>query len=195
MASINLLPWREEQRQQRQKNFFISLATALIFAVAVFVAALFFLDDLIDEQKNRNTFLQQEITALDQEIKEVDALLLERKNLLARMRAIQDLQISRPKVIKVLDALVRSVPKGIYLEDLARKDDSLIINGVATSNDQVSEFMRRLEKNDQFLEPKLKIVQRASNKDAEEGDTSMTFSLNVNESKPEVEDESEDGGN
>ena len=182
MARINLLPWREEQRQERQKQFVIAVVASAIFAVAVLYGAVIFFDNLLEEQNNRNTFLKKEVAKLVRAIKEVDVLERERKNLLARMQAIQNLQASRSKSVKVLDALVRTVPEGVYLTKVMRKNKVLTMSGVATSNGQVSGFMRRLEKNDQFLEPKLTVVQRTSNK---EDDLHMTFSLSVKESSIE----------
>ena len=182
MARINLLPWREEQRQERQKHFVIVSIASAIFAVAILYGAIMFFDDLLNEQNNRNTFLKKEVAKLVKAIKEVDILERERKNLLARMQVIQELQASRPKAVKVLDALVRAVPEGIYLTSVIREGGRLIMSGVATSNGQVSAFMQKLEKSDQFLDPTLTVVQRISKKD---DDPHMDFSLSVNESSIE----------
>ncbi|KKN45927.1 hypothetical protein LCGC14_0677970, partial [marine sediment metagenome] len=139
MPRINLLPWREERRQERQKQFLTIVVASFIVAVAIFYVALMFENGLIDEQNQRNAFLTKEIALMDIKIAEINTLETERTKLLARMNVIQELQISRPKVVKVLDAIVQTLPEGIYLEKLTRQGDSLILDGVAQSDTTVTE--------------------------------------------------------
>jgi type IV pilus assembly protein PilN len=180
MAQINLLPWREERREERQQHFFAAVGAGVIFAAAVLIGVIFFVNDLIEEQNRRNSFLNTEISVLDKKIKEIKTLEDERDRLLARMQVIQELQESRPKVVKVFDALVRTVPEGIHLDKVARKGDKLTLNGVAQSNARVSVFMRQLDNNEEFNESKLKVIQRSSSNEK----AIRKFTLGINESKP-----------
>ncbi len=184
MAHINLLPWREEARQQRQQQFITVVIAGLIFAGLALYGAVLFVNGLMDEQNNRNSFLQSEIVILDKKIKEISALERERERLLARMQVIQELQASRPKVVKVFDSLVRTVPEGIHLDKVTRQGNSLILNGVAQSNARVSVFMRQLDKDAEFNESDLQVIQRTSTR----GDAIRKFTLGISESKPKVEE-------
>lgn len=184
MAQINLLPWREELREERQRTFYSAVIAGAIFAVVTLYGVVLFVDGLIDEQNNRNTFLSVEIKALDKKIKEIKTLEQQRDRLLARMQVIQELQASRPKVVKVFDALVRTVPEGIHLEKVARQGETLTLDGVAQSNARVSVFMRQLDGNDEFSESKLNVIKRTS----PSADAIRKFTLGVNESKPTNED-------
>ncbi|MDX1573742.1 MAG: pilus assembly protein PilN, partial [Methylophaga sp.] len=74
MAHINLLPWREARRQERQQQFYVALVAGLLFALAVLYFATSFANGLIEEQNSRNAYLQQEITKLDKIIKEIQDL-------------------------------------------------------------------------------------------------------------------------
>jgi type IV pilus assembly protein PilN len=185
MPRINLLPWREERRQERQQQFLTAIIVSFMVAMALFYAALMFADGLIDEQNQRNAFLKKEISLMDIKIAEIKTLETERTRLLARMKVIQELQTSRPKVVKVLDTVVRTLPEGIYLEKLTRKGDSLTLDGVAQSNARVSVFMRQLDSNPELTESTLSVIKRTSNKD----DAIRTFSLSIGESKAKPEDE------
>jgi type IV pilus assembly protein PilN len=184
MPRINLLPWREERRQQRQQQFLTAVIVSLVVAIALFYAALLYADSLIDEQNQRNAYLKKEIVLMDTKIAEISTVEAERTRLLARMNVIQELQTSRPKVVKVLDALVRTLPDGIHLEKLTRQGDSLILDGVAESNARVSVFMRQLDSNPELTESTLSVIQRTSTKD----DAIMKFSLSIGESKVKKED-------
>ena len=74
MARLNLLPWREELRKEREKEFYIMLATAAVLAVALWGAIHYYHTLLIDRQNARNAFLEQEITKLDKKIEEIRQL-------------------------------------------------------------------------------------------------------------------------
>lgn len=69
MAQINLLPWREERREERQQRFFASVGAGGIFAAVVLYGVILFANSLIDEQNHRNSFLKTEITELDKKLK------------------------------------------------------------------------------------------------------------------------------
>ncbi len=179
MPRINLLPWREVRRQERQQQFFMALIVSFIAAVAILYSFMTYEDGLIEEQSKRNSFLQKEIVLMDSKITEISTLETQRARLLARMNVIQELQVSRPKIVKVLDALVRTLPEGIYLEKLTRQGDSLVLEGVAQSNARVSVFMRQLDSNPEFTESSLKVIERTSTND----DAIRKFSLSIGESK------------
>jgi type IV pilus assembly protein PilN len=183
MAHINLLPWREERRQERQKQFFILLGMGFVFSCAILYSAIAYSDRLISIQNGRNAFLNNEIRLLDIKIKEISKLEQEKEKLLARMQVIQDLQESRPKVVKVFDSIVKTVPDGIHLDLLEREGETLKISGKAQSNARVSVYMRNLDKDAEFNESRLEVIERTSTSD----DADRKFNLTVTESKPKIE--------
>jgi type IV pilus assembly protein PilN len=181
MAHINLLPWREELRQERQQRFFISLGAGFVFAAAVLYLVTLYADSLIDEQNQRNQFLEQEIAKVDKKIREIQDLEKQRDRLLARMQVIQELQASRPKVVKVFDSLVRVVPEGVHLTTLNRSGNLINFNGVAQSNARVSVFMQQIDKNQEYDESRLKVIKRTASRNQD----IRTFTVEVNEAKPD----------
>lgn len=160
MARINLLPWREELREARKQQFIQSVIAALLFTGLLFYIGVLFVNGMIDEQHERNQFLSEHIAALDEEIKEISTLEQERDRLMARMQVIQELQTSRPKVVKIFDSLARIVPEGVHLSKVVRQGDNITFNGVAQSNARVSVFMRQVDDNQEFGESQLQVVQR-----------------------------------
>lgn len=162
MASINLLPWREEQREERQKQFITILVSAFIFAALTLYAAMFAVDSRVAEQHLRNGMLETEISSLEGKIQEISKLGEKREQLVARMDVIQSLQSSRPEIVRIFDSLVRVLPDGIYLDKIERREGDFILNGIAQSNARVSVFMQKLEEHPDFEEPKLQVVQRTA---------------------------------
>jgi type IV pilus assembly protein PilN len=74
MARINLLPWREQLREERKKRFLAVLAATLIAALLLVLLADRYLDAAIERQNARNEFVRSEIAQLDIQIKEIKAL-------------------------------------------------------------------------------------------------------------------------
>ena len=145
MANINLLPWREEQRQERQRQFVSVLGLVAVLGVVFMYAVYTVFENKLDNQRERNQYLQTEIRKLDSKIKEIEALEKERQQLVERMTLIQDLQKSRPQIVHVFDQIVVHLPQGINLASLKRTKDTLVFNGVAESTPRISKFMRNLD--------------------------------------------------
>jgi len=144
MANINLLPWREELRQERQRQFLSILGLVAVLAVVFMWAVYSFYSAKLDNQRERNQYLQTEIRKLDSKIKEIEALEKERQQLVERMNLIQNLQKSRPQVVHLFDEVVTNVPDGVNLISVERKGDELIFDGVAESTTRISKFMRNV---------------------------------------------------
>ncbi|MTI14125.1 PilN domain-containing protein [Sansalvadorimonas verongulae] len=158
MARINLLPWREELRQEKQKKFLIALGAAVAVA-----AVLIFLWDMtlnasIDDQQSRNKFIQTEISTLDNKIKEINQLKEKKEELLARMEVIQNLQGNRPVIVRVFDELVRVLPDGVYFTSLSMDANVISVQGISESNNRISKLMRQLDESDWFDNPNLTAV-------------------------------------
>ena len=144
MANINLLPWREELRQERQRQFLSVLGLVAILSVVVGWSIYTYYDTQVENQRNRNNFLQKEIQKLDSKIKEIETLEKERQELVERMNLIQDLQKSRPQIVHVFDEIVANMPEGVNLQSVERVGDELIFDGVAESSPRISKFMRNI---------------------------------------------------
>ena len=182
MANINLLPWREELRAERQRNFLSSLGLAVALAILVLVLADRIININLDTQNSRNRFLTDNIALVDNKVAEIRDLRSQRKLLLERMRVIQQLQGNRPIIVRVLDELVRTVPDGVYYYELSASDDTLNIDGIAESNNRVSSLMRRLDASDWLADPSLDVVSAAGDL----GQSAMEFSLSVQIEAPSV---------
>ena len=119
---------------------------------------------------------------LDKKIKEIKELKAEKQKLLDRMKVIQDLQGTRPIIVRVMDELVRSLPDGLYYESLDRSGDEIAIKGLAESNNRISGLMRNFESSDWFASPNLKDVSAVS-----KGENSLnSFDLTVKQVTPET---------
>jgi type IV pilus assembly protein PilN len=155
MARINLLPWREERREQRRQRFLLILAGVLVAAVGAVLIVNQVISAAIERQAARNEYINQQIAVVDQRIKQISDLKARRQQLVERMRIIQDLQGNRPVSGRIFDQLARTLPDGVYFTEVKMADNTLSITGAAESNNRVSDLMRNLNASDWFDAPSL----------------------------------------
>ena len=184
MANINLLPWREAQRRERNRTTLtFCFAMWAAAAIAVFLGKAF-MDSRIQHQENRNAYVQSEIDALSKVIAEIEDLKDKRDALLARMEVIQTLQANRSQIVHVFDDLVTKLPNGVYYDNIAKTTNTLRISGKAQSNGRVSALMRNLDSSDWFDNTSLKVVDILD----EKGQTVSKFDVEVKEERKEKGD-------
>ena len=157
--NINLLPWREALKEHHKREFLTILGAVVLASMALMLCVHTGVSREIMFQNENNNFLKNEIAKLDQKIIEIEKLEKEKKELLARMDIIQQLQANRPEVVELFDGLVRIVPPGLYLTNLARTGTHILIDGKAESNTRVSTFMRNIEATNWLKLPELSLIQ------------------------------------
>jgi type IV pilus assembly protein PilN len=189
MAQINLLPWREERRQELKKEFLVTVGLVLALGVGLVLLGDRVVDGQIQYQKSRNQYLVDNIKVLDEQVAEIRELEKKRNQLLDRMRVIQELQGNRPIIVRVLDQLVRTVPDGVFYTNLQTREKLISIRGVAESNNRVSSLMRRLDASDWLASPNLDAVRAAP----DYGDQANTFNLTVQIQAPASENKPGEG--
>lgn len=158
MAKINLLPWREELRQQKQQEFLTGVGLAALLTAAILLAVHMHIESLKTYQNSRNTLLNSEIAVLDKKIKEINDIETKKSKLLTKIDVIQKLQESRPQIVHLFDELPKSTPEGIYLTKFKQAGDKLTMIGMAQSNARVSAYMRAIEASPWLEQPKLSII-------------------------------------
>jgi len=164
MARINLLPWREELRKQKQQEFGITAISSVVIAGLLVLLAHFHVDGMINDQNQRNAYLNSEISILNKRIGRIRELEAMKDNLLARMNVIQELQGSRPESVHLMDELVRTLPEGVHLNTFVQKNRSLTMTGIAESNARVSDYMRQIDTSEWFTGPRLDVIKTSETK-------------------------------
>lgn len=151
MIMINLLPHREERRKRRKIAFFAGLGVAAVAGLAMVGVWYLIVGQLVAGQQQRNAFLQGEIGKLDVQIKDIASLKSEIASLKARQKAVEDLQIDRNVPVHVLNELVRQVPEGIYITSVKQDGQTLIVAGIAQTQERVSELLRNTAYSSEWL--------------------------------------------
>ena len=184
MAHVNLLPWRAERRKQREREFYMQLAAAFVAAVLLLLLWIFWMDQRIDNQNDRNAYLQTEIKQLDVRIAKIKDLEKVREHLLARKQIIEQLQADRSQMVHLFDELVKTIPTSARLTALKQSGQSMSLDGVAQSNASVAEYMRNIEASPWMGHADLRKTENTHNA------TRMPyeFGLNVSLSRPKTDE-------
>lgn len=142
---INLLPWRDERLEYHKNALMQALLIALVFAALIlFILSHVFFSDASNTKKyiatlsKANATLTQGITQYLNDKKTHEALN-------ARLHTLQQLQNSRFETVKILNAITRLTPTGIYLTKMIRAQNSVTLSGDANSNFLISQFIKSLD--------------------------------------------------
>jgi type IV pilus assembly protein PilN len=184
MANINLLPWREELRKEKTRQFASMTGFSVILTIAVIALVHVMISNQISYQQSRNKILTDEIARLDVALKEIEGLEETKEKLLSRMDIIQSLQQKRPQIVHLFDEIVRTVPEGIFLTGIKQSGNAIEIKGVAESNGRVSAYMRNIDSSEWMSTPKLTVIE------TKKGTLrSSDFMLTTSQSTPKSDEE------
>lgn len=159
MIYINLLPWREQRRAERQKQFIAMVGVAAVAAAGVVFGAYLFIGSLIEHQEARNQMLQAEIRVLDRQIARIRELDRQRQSVVDRIEVIQTLQASRPEAVHLFDQLVLTLPEGTFFRELRQEGERIRLVGRAESNARISALMRRVDSSPWLRDSTLEIIE------------------------------------
>ena len=159
MVRINLLPWREERRKQRQKEFQLIIAGAVAAALLLVGLIWGWFNGQIEGQHARNAFLEEEIKKVEAQIKDIEGLKQQREALLNRKQVIEELQANRYQMVHLFDAIMRTVPEGLILTALKQEGETLTLEGRAQSNARVATYMRNLENAGWMKNPDVTVIE------------------------------------
>ena len=189
MAKINLLPWREERRKQLTQEFARQAVLGAVLAAAVGGYGWYHVNGLIEQQKERNEYLEEQIAVLEEEIKEIRELEETKQQLLARMNVIQRLQQRRPQIVHLFSEIAATLPDGVFLTSVNQSGDNLTLKGRAESNARVSAYMRNLGGSPWLKSPRLEVIETTK------GDQVNSFTLHLAQTTPADEQQGDQAGN
>ncbi len=182
MAKINLLPWREAYRKEKKEQFLAIIGGIVLLSGFFAYLWVVSVESSIENQQARNHLLETEIANFDKQVKEIADLKKVRDDLLARIKIIQDLQGTRPLIVRYFDNFVRSIPDGVHITMLSSYGNVLSLEGIAESYNRVATLMRNLDASDWFAGPNLTSVIAVPS----EGEQAQAFKMTVSTVEPDM---------
>lgn len=161
LIKINFLPYREEMNKRKQQQFKTLMYGAVLTGVAAVAATYLFIDNMINNQSERNTLLETSIAHLDTELSEIQKLKQEKDAFLIKKNKVEELQLKRLQAAKILDSLNEAVPGSTYLTSLdAVTADSYRLSGRTSSDNRVAAMMRAMPNTGIFKQPELLSIKK-----------------------------------
>ena len=161
LIKINLLPYREEINKRKQQQFKTLMYCAVLIGFASIAGAYLFIDNMTNNQLERNTLLETSIAHLDSELTEIQKLKQEKDAFLLKKNKIEELQLKRLQAAKILDSLNETIPDNTYLTSLeAVTADSYRLNGRTSSDNRVANMMRAMPNTGIFNQPELLSIKK-----------------------------------
>jgi type IV pilus assembly protein PilN len=184
---INLLPHREEKRKRKKIAFFVGLAASALAGLAGVGAWYAIVQQLTSAQQERNQFLSAEIKKLEVQIKDIATLKAEIDSLIARQKAVEDLQVDRNLPVHLLNELVKQTPEGIYFSAVRQDGRLLTVSGIAQTQERISEFLRNTANNSEWLVRPELVESKAANVVTanKEQKRLFDFSMRINVKRPQ----------
>lgn len=160
MVDINLLPWRELKREREKKQFGTYLLIVALSCATVIFLVNFIIVNNIENQTSRNNRLQNEIALYKKQLVAIKDLKTLRRNLIARMKIVQNLQSTRILTVHLFDELIRILPDGVYVTQMQRVGDKITLLGYTESNSNISLLMRNIEASRWIQQPSLTEIKK-----------------------------------
>lgn len=176
MIRINLLPYREEARKAKRKQFYSLSGMVATLAALIIFLAFSLTEGYIAQQQSKNDFLNKEIAVLNKQLDEIKTLKERTAALLARKQVIESLQRDRSETVHLLSELAIQLPEGIYLKSIKQSDAQINLTGFTQSNARVSTLLRNIENSPWLERPELIEIKAAS---ASGKNRTSEFSMNV----------------
>lgn len=145
MKQVNLLPWRQTERDARRQYFYWLLGASIGLSVVFVILIHLYISSKIDTQEFRNNYLTQQKTIIDAQIAQIKTLSDQKDKVLKRMALIKSLQENRPEIVHIFTDFAQITPDGVYLTSIKRTDDQVTLTGKAESNTSVSAFMKNID--------------------------------------------------
>jgi type IV pilus assembly protein PilN len=129
MSQFNLLPWREQQREQRMRNWRIGACLFLTITVTVVYCTDLWWDEWLTQYRAKESQVQQKVSDLNTELKDKPLWT-------ARERQVQQVQTEwqsrlqqQSRAWQVLQQLLSVPARGVQIERVLWRDQQLQLNG------------------------------------------------------------------
>lgn len=156
MSGVNLLPWREWQRQRAVRHLQWALLMAVVSGAVVLLAMAVVLDRRLEASLRDSAVASERISGLDGALAEIATLTSRRDELIGQQAELLDLQ--RQPGTELLTRLMRLVPENVRLDGLQLTRDELQLSGFARSGSDVAQLLRNLGQTPGARAPELQAV-------------------------------------
>lgn len=180
MIRINLLPIRQTQKRQSvQQQLLIAVAVLIVTVIAsiVWTAAV---SSAAEEKRQAVRAKTDQLKKLDKIIGEVNEFTEKKKELEEKLKVIENLRKGKTGPVKALDDLASEIPNRVWLTEIKEGNGSVKVTGQALDAEDVSAFMKAMQKSKFFSGVSLQSLDASDQKDRGVKLQTFTISCRVN---------------
>jgi len=150
MIRINLLPQRRTKTNETVQQQLLAFAGVLV--VTIVVSFVWWALTAKEEEARADLVKakRQELAQLDKIIGEVNEFTAKKKELEDKLAVIQDLKRGKTGPVRALDDLATEIPNRVWLTSMLETGGSVDLEGSAVDHEDVSAFMKSLQKSKYF---------------------------------------------
>ncbi len=149
---INLLPWRENQREEHRRRFVGLIILGLFVAVGVQWSIGKFYEYQQSQQQDRLDYLSHYIAELDQRIEAMKIAEQEHSKILERLKVVEGLQRGRNKTTEFMNLMPAAIPEGVYVDKITMNDREIEISGISDSTPRLATMLDNMERSAKLVD-------------------------------------------
>ncbi|EJG1726041.1 PilN domain-containing protein [Vibrio parahaemolyticus] len=183
---INLLPWRENQREEHRRRFvgFVVLGVMVAFGIQWSVGKYYEYQQ--DLQQERLDYLTTYISDLDKRIEAMKIAELEHSKILERLKVVEALQNGRNKTTDFMNLMPAVIPEGVYVDKIKMNDLEIEISGISDSTPRLATMLDNMERSAKLLDVEMHSIVHGKARFGKEFQTfKVSFMFNTVEEKKE----------
>lgn len=190
LHSINLLPWREAQKQAHRQRFIHISVLTVGLAVGMQWAAGWYIDYQVAQERGRVEFLNQHIAELDRQINSLKQVEKEYQDLMVRFDMVESLQKKRNKTTQFMDLIPRLIPEGVYVDQMNMNGHSIELRGISDSTARLATMLDLLENSSYISDVEMHSIVSGSHrfgKQFQSFQVSFSFHMEASDAAPLTE--------
>ncbi|WP_050940514.1 PilN domain-containing protein [Vibrio harveyi] len=149
---INLLAWRENQREEHRRRFLSLIVLGVIVALGVQWGIGKFYQYQQDQQQQRLDYLAHYISQLDKRIEAMKIAEQEHSKILERLKIVEGLQNGRNKTTEFMNLMPSVIPEGVYVDKIKMNDYEIEISGISDSTPRLATMLDNMERSAKLLD-------------------------------------------
>ena len=185
---INLLPWRESQREEHRRRFISLVALGMLVAVGIQWGIGKFFEYQQDQQQDRLDYLTHYIAELDQRIEAMKIAELEHSKILERLKVVEGLQNGRNKTTEFMNLMPAVIPEGVYVDKIKMNALEIEISGISDSTPKLATMLDNMERSAKLNDVEMHSIVHGKARFGKEFQTfKVSFMFKVTEKKLEAQ--------
>ncbi|HHF2892335.1 TPA: PilN domain-containing protein [Vibrio diabolicus] len=185
---INLLPWRENQREEHRRRFISLVALGMLVAIGIQWGIGKFFEYQQDQQQERLDYLTHYIVELDQRIEAMKIAEQEHSKILERLKVVEGLQNGRNKTTEFMNLMPAVIPEGVYVDKIKMNDLEIEISGISDSTPKLATMLDNMERSAKLNDVEMHSIVHGKARFGKEFQTfKVSFMFKVPEKKAEAQ--------